>query len=78
MAVSKILNSINSYPFQRENSMIAAYPFFSVVYVCDSMEIKGLGHAIFEFISAIAFQRCILKSALLINKHFPLGKKNIS
>ena len=35
--------------------MSAAYPFFNVVYVCDSMEIKGLGHAIFEFISAIAF-----------------------
>lgn len=42
---------------QEKNSIFAAYCSYSVVYVCNSTEITGLGHAIFKFMSAVTYLR---------------------
>ena len=44
-----------SSPYDEENSVCAAYHLCGLVYMCDSMEVRGVVHAIFEIISAIAF-----------------------
>ena len=48
----------------------------SVIYVYDSMGIRGLGRAIFKFISTITFKgiphKIILKSVLAVNRYYLL------
>ena len=41
--------------FWEENSAGAAYRSCCAVYVCDNVKIRGLGRAIYEFISATTF-----------------------
>ena len=59
-------------PRQEENSAFAAYRSCSVVYVCDIMEIRGLGRAIFQFIQQLLF-RGIRHKVYFKEHHLSLG-----
>ena len=59
-------------PRQEEDSAFAAYYSCSVVYVCNIMEIRGLGRAIFQFIQQLLF-RGIRHKVYFKERHLSLG-----
>ena len=58
MPLNRVSCKGNLYsPCQAQKKPCAVYISRSVSYSCDSMEFWGLGHVVFEFISAIAFKK---------------------